>query len=76
VRVRVIIDDKGNVTTIQRPRPGSRDLDAAPAGGPKTGITPAPGHKLQELDVPDDFEQIEDAAEFHSRLLPHLKRGA
>jgi hypothetical protein len=74
VKVRVILDDKGNVAAIERPQPGEKHLDSASGGGPKSGVTPAAGHKVEEVDVPNELEQIEDAAEFHARLLPHLKK--
>lgn len=76
MKARVIVDANGKVVAIERPPRGSKRFDASPGpDGMQAKLMMAPGHKAKELDLPDDFENIEDAEEFHKRLLPHLTKA-
>lgn len=71
MKVRVLLDAQGKAIAIQRTGYGaaSRAQDdwGAELGEPK-------GHKFHDLDLPDEFEQIEDAQDFYTRMEPHLAR--
>lgn len=76
MKARVILDANGNVVAIERPPRGSKRLDPTPGpDGLQAKSVLAPGHRAKDIDLPDDFENIDDAEDFHKRMLPHLAKA-
>lgn len=72
MKVRVLLDPQGNPVAIERPnRTGS---PAASDGEWRARVMEPEGHKFHDLELPDEFEKIDSADEFHTRLKPHLAK--
>ncbi len=66
MKITVFVDPHGRVVGTARKGPSS--------GGVQAVMVPQPGHKVHELDVPDDYEKL-DAAKFHEQLNSLLVRS-
>jgi|GEM_PF-5059508 len=71
MKVRVLLDEQGKPVAIERTIHG-----AAPRGKDEwhAELIEPKGHKFHEVDLPDDFEKIEDAQDFYTRAQPHIAR--
>jgi hypothetical protein len=63
MKLTVAVDAKGEVASTIRGH-AAEHTDA--------GYVPNPKYNYHELDVPDEYEQIEDAEEFHKKVVSHL----
>jgi hypothetical protein len=63
----VVTNKAGEVISTYRPakNPGKDD--------PSFGIHGGPGHEVHELEMPDEYWEIESAEELHRRVGEHLK---
>jgi hypothetical protein len=67
MRLTVIIDTEGHIIgTMRGPHTGvpAEENEA----GVSAGLLLEDGQRLQEIDVPDDFRDIEDANELHEQV--------
>jgi hypothetical protein len=40
----------------------------------QTKVVPMPGQTMHEIEVPDDFARISDAAELHKKIMAYLPK--
>jgi hypothetical protein len=63
MKLTAAVDERGNVVATIRGH-ASEHTEA--------GYVPDPKYKYHELDLPDEYAQIENAEEFHGKVASHL----
>jgi hypothetical protein len=70
MKLTLITDAKGELVAVQRTDGQTR---AAGKDTPTATLEPSRGQRISEIDVPDDYAQIDDAAEFLARVKAHVR---
>jgi hypothetical protein len=74
MKVQVLFNDKGKAVAIVQPQRSTGC--SASAKMPTAQVVEGAGQRFQELDLPHEFANIEDADEFHLKLTPYLDKMA
>jgi hypothetical protein len=77
MKVTVISDTRGKVLGAMQGHESQPSITEKPGRStkePRSGLYAGPGQRLHEIEVGDEFGKIDDAQEFHTKLVAHLKK--
>lgn len=72
-KITVITDSTGQIVVMGLGHLSEQSARVSGSRGLQGGLRAGPGQNLQELDIPEDLEQVKAWSELHAKVQPYVK---